>query len=95
MSILHLFFLIFKTIVFIQIILIVLKKEKEDNVFFIITETIFKIGLALFLVLYFEFSDLELNISDKMLFIAAAFVIIFEIDYKGLYNIYKKLLLKS
>ena len=63
----HYFIILIKAIVGIQFVLIFLKKESHDNEIFIITDTIFTISIALFIMSYFTLlnTNAVINYHEK------------------------------
>jgi hypothetical protein len=88
----HYFLIFIKAIVGIQFVLIFLKKESHDNEIFIITDTIFTIGIALFIMSYFTLlnTNAVINYHEKSFFIAAGFLLLLNIDYKKVNSILEK-----
>ena len=88
----HYFLILIKAIVGIQFVLIFLKKESSDNELFIITDTIFTIGIALFIMSYFTLlnTNAVINYHEKSFFIAAGFLLLLNIDYKKVNSILEK-----
>ena len=88
----HYFLLFIKTIVGIQFVLIFLKHESSDNNFFIITDNIFKVSMALFIISYFTLlnKNAVINYHEKSFFIAAGFLLLYDVDYRKVYSIVKR-----
>jgi hypothetical protein len=88
----HYFLIFIKAIVGIQFVLIFLKKESSDNELFIITDTIFTIGIALFIMSYFTLlnTNAVINYHEKSFFIAAGFLLLLNIDYIKVNSILEK-----
>ena len=88
----HYFLIFIKAIVGIQFVLIFLKKESNDNEIFILTDTIFTIGIALFIMSYFTLlnTNAVINYHEKSFFIAAGFLLLLNIDYKKVNSILEK-----
>ena len=88
----HYFIILIKAIVGIQFVLIFLKKESHDNEIFIITDTIFTISIALFIMSYFTLlnTNAVINYHEKSFFIAAGFLLLLNIDYGKVNSILEK-----
>lgn len=88
----HYFLILIKAIVGIQFVLIFLKKQSSDNELFIITDAIFTIGIALFIMSYFTLlnTNTVINYHEKSFFITAGFLLLLNIDYKKVNSILEK-----
>ena len=74
-----LYFVFLKLIVVLQLVLIFLKKQSEESSVFIISNVIFKISLALFLVLFFIFNDIPgINNWDKIIIYYAGVFLLYD-----------------
>jgi hypothetical protein len=82
-----------------QIFLVFLKKQTMDSKIYIITDTVLKISLAIYLLIFsFIHTFLPLGFEDIMILRLCGGVMLFDIDYKGLlneflplFNLYKKI----
>ena len=85
----HYFLLFIKTIVALQVGLIFLKYESPESNFFLVTDNIFKVSLALFIMSYFFLlnTNAVINYHEKSFFVAAGILLLFDVDYKKLYSI--------
>jgi hypothetical protein len=87
----HLYFIILRFIVLIQIILVFLKKHTKDSDIYIISDTIFKLSIALYLFIFFmihSFPGLELG--DVIILRFSGLVLLFDIDFTGLLRVIRK-----
>ena len=70
-----------------QIFLVFLKKQTMDSRIYIVTDTILKISLAIYLLIFsFIHTFLPLGFEDIMILRLCGGVMLFDIDYKGLLN---------
>ena len=80
----HLYFYFLKIILFVFICLIGLKIIDTDSKIYILVHTLFKISLALFIILFFSINKSAkacLDIHDRILFIIAGVILLlFSID---------------
>ena len=65
-----------------------LKKESSESKLFIITDTIFKIAIAIFVISYFYLlnKNAVINYHEKSFFVAAGILLLLDIDYQKFYN---------
>ena len=85
----HYFLIFIKTIVTVQIVMIfLLKKQSSESKLFIISDTIFKISIALFVISYFYLLNKKspINYHEKSFFVAAGILLLLDIDYIKFYN---------
>ena len=89
----HLYFIILKLMVLIQLILVFLKKQTEDSDIYVITDTIFKISIALYLFLFFIiYSFPGLESEDIIILRFSGIVLLYDIDFTGLLRVIRKYL---
>ena len=63
---------------------------KKDNILYLIDESFFKLSIGLLLGVYFFFSShLRIDFEDRMIISIAGFVILADIDYAGIYALWK------
>ena len=74
------------TVQFVMIFL--LNKESSESKLFIITDTIFKIAIAVFVISYFYYlnKDTLINYHEKSFFVAAGVLLLIDIDYIKFYD---------
>jgi hypothetical protein len=83
----HVYFFILKIFVTLQIFLVIIKKHTIDSRIYIITDTILKISLAIYLLSFsFIHTFLPLGYEDIMILRLCGGAILFDIDYNGLAN---------
>ena len=73
----------------VQIVMIfLLKKQSSESKLFVITDTIFKISIALFVISYFFLlhTNAVINYHEKSFFIAAGVLLLLDVDYQKFYN---------
>lgn len=87
----HIFFFFLKVILSIHILLILFNTAIEkDNILYLIDESFFKLSIGLLLGVYFLFSShLRIDLEDRLIISVAGFVILYDIDYAGLYALWK------
>ena len=89
MELYHYYFFFIKFLIIIMTILILFNKSPFDGKYYILIESIFKISLGLFIILYFYGNNCNnLNYYDRLLIIITGFILIFTVKYKNLYNLY-------
>ena len=87
----HIYFILLKIIVGIQVILVFLKKTTEDSEIYIVTDTIFKISVALYLFLFFMINSFPgLEFEDTVVLRFSGMILLYDIDYSGLIRILRK-----
>jgi len=87
----HLYFIILKAIVGIQLALVFFKKTTEDSELYILTDTIFKISIALYLFIFFIINSFPgLDFEDTVILRFSGVVLLYDIDYSGLLRILHK-----
>ena len=84
----HFFFYILKFIILLLIALMSLKIIPIKNKIFVIVDSIFKLSLGLFIIIFFlKNKNDNLYVHDRLLFIMSGFLLILLIDYIQLINI--------
>jgi len=87
----HIYFILLKTIIFIQMALVVLKKQTTDSKLYIVSDTIFKISIALYLFIFFIVNNFPgLDFEDTILLRFAGVILLYDIDYSGLIKIVRE-----
>ena len=87
----HIYFILLKILVVTQCILIFFKKTTKDTDLYILTDTLFKISVAVYLLVFFvayPFPGLEFE--DKLIIRFSAIVLLFDIEYTGLLRVIRK-----
>jgi len=89
----HLYFIILKILVAFQFVLVFLKKQSRDSNMYIISDTIFKISIALYLFLFFTLNTFPgLDWQDVLIIRFSGVVLLYDIDFKGLMGLIRKYL---
>ena len=71
--------------------LVVLKKQTTDSKLYIISDTIFKISIALYLFIFFIVNNFPgLDFEDTILLRFAGIILLYDIDYSGLIKIVRE-----
>ncbi len=84
------YFLILKTIVFLQLVFVTLGFKVAESPIFAIIDTIFKISLGLFLGIYFWlFTPPGLDWEDGIIISIGGFLILTEIEFEPLIKLYE------
>ena len=87
----HIYFIVLKIIVAIQVGLVFLKKTTEDSEIYIVTDTIFKISIALYLFLFFIINSFPgLDFEDTVILRFSGMILLYDIDYSGLIRVLRK-----
>lgn len=87
----HIYFILLKILVVIQVVLVFLKKMTEDSEIYIVTDTIFKISVALYLFIFFIVNSFPgLDFEDTVILRFSGMVMLYDIDYTGLLRILHK-----
>ena len=87
----HIYFIVLKIIVAIQVGLVFLKKTTEDSEIYIVTDTIFKISVALYLFLFFIINSFPgLEFEDTIILRFSGMILLYDIDYSGLIRVLRK-----
>ena len=87
----HIYFILLKILIVLQCILIFFKATTSDTDIYILTDSVFKISVAIYLLVFFivyPFPGLEFE--DKLIIRFSAIVILFDIDYIGLLRVIRK-----
>ena len=85
------YFLFLKVFVIIQFILVLFKKENEETLAFLISDTLFKVSIGLFLILFFWFNRVDLEMYDKLIIAFGGTLLIFDVVYTNLPKVLKLL----
>jgi hypothetical protein len=84
----HTYFFILKLILTIQLVLIFFKKHSTESKLYIISDTIFKISIALFLFVFFYLNSFPgLDWQDAIILRFSGIVLLYDINYNGLIKI--------
>ena len=87
----HIYFILLKIIIAIQLGLVYLKKTTQDSDLYIITDTIFKISIALYLFIFFILNSFPgLEFEDTVILRFSGVVLLYDIDYTGLLRVIRK-----
>ena len=89
----HLYFIILKILVAFHGVLVFLKKQSRESNMYIISDTIFKISIALYLFLFFTLNTFPgLDWQDVLIIRFSGVVLLYDIDFKGLMGLIRKYL---
>ena len=84
----HAYFFLLKALVVIQFALVYLKKQSKDSRFYILSDTVFKISIAIYLFVFFWIFDIpSIGWQDKILLRFSGMILLYDIDYPGLMKI--------
>ena len=84
----HAYFFLLKALVVIQFALVYLKKQSKDSRFYILSDTVFKISIAIYLFAFFWIFDIpSIGWQDKILLRFSGMILLYDIDYSGLMKI--------
>ena len=87
----HVYFILLKILVAIQFILVFLKKQTRDSKIYILTDTIFKISVALYLFLFFTLNTFPgIEWEDVLIIRFSGMILLYDIDFNGLIKIVRE-----
>jgi len=84
MELYHYFFNIIRIIILLLVLLMGLKIIPIQGKYFVLIQTIFKIFIGLFMIIYFSKKDLAISADDKAIIISSGIILIITIDYSEL-----------
>jgi hypothetical protein len=82
----HIYLVTLKLIVIISTILAALGVISHKGPIFYIIETLFKVSLAFYLIIYFSNTKLPMDKHDRTLFIGSGVILLLTIDYQEAYE---------
>lgn len=81
------YFIVIKTLVLIGMLLIFFGKIPQEGPVFVIMDTIFKMSLGLYIILFFGYNQFpQLDKHDRMLLIISGFILLMTIPYKEAFH---------
>lgn len=81
------YFIVIKTLVLIGMIMIFLGKVPEEGPVFVLLDTIFKISLGLYIILFFGYNKVpQIDKHDRMLLVISGFILLATIPYKEAFH---------
>ena len=84
----HLYFYFLKFLILVTIALMSLKLIPVNNKFYIIIDTLFKISLGIFIIVFFSLNkNINMDKHDRILIILSGFILILLIDYIEIINV--------
>jgi len=83
----HVFFVILRLLVLIQLILVIFKKRIFSNKIKLIIYSVLKLSLGIFIILFFYFNNSGIDPWDNYVLQFAGILIIVDIDYSGLLDL--------
>jgi hypothetical protein len=83
----HVFFVILRLLVLIQLVLVIFKKRIFSNKIKLIIDSVIKLSLGLFIILFFYFHNSGIDPWDIYVLQFAGILIIVDIDFTGLLDI--------
>jgi heme/copper-type cytochrome/quinol oxidase subunit 4 len=87
----HIYFILLKILVVIQFVLVTLKKQSRDSKMYILSDTIFKISVALYLLLFFTLNSFPgLEWQDVVIIKFSGMILLYDIDFNGLIKIVRE-----
>lgn len=90
MHLYQVYFFVLKIVVFAQIVLLALGFKVAESPLFAVVDTVFKISLGLFLGIYFWlFRPKGINFEDGIIISVGGFLILADIEFGPLLDIYK------
>jgi len=87
----HIYFILLKILVVIQFVLVTLKKQSRDSKMYILSDTIFKISVAMYLLLFFTLNSFPgLDWQDVVIIRFSGMILLYDIDFNGLIKIVRE-----
>lgn len=87
----HIYFLFLKFVITLQVILVFLKKTTENSDTYVITDTVFKISIALYLFLFSILVDFPgIDFEDVLILRFSGVILLWDIEYNGILRIIRK-----
>ena len=83
----HYYFFLLKFLIIMSIALMALKIIPMHNKLFILIDTVYKISLGLFIIIFFARTKLPLDKHDRILIILSGLVLLLLIDYIAVINV--------
>jgi hypothetical protein len=81
------YFIVIKTLVCIGMALIFLGKIPAEGPIYVIIDTIFKVSLGLYIILFFGYNKVpQIDKHDRMLLIISGFILLITIPYKEAFH---------
>ena len=81
----YIYFIVLKIVFVLQCFLILLKKQTNNSRVYILTDTVFKLSLAIYIWIFLWFYEgTDIAIEDKMILSFSAALIIYDIDYNNI-----------
>jgi len=82
------YFIVLKILISIGILLIIFGKVKSDGPIYTILDTVFKVSLGIYIILFFGYNKVPgVNPHDRLLLIVSGFVLLITINYKEAFYI--------
>ena len=85
----HIFFILLRVLVIIQLFLVICKKQPFSPEVKIIIDTVLKLSIGIFIIIFFYFNHVGLDYWDVFILQFSGIVIILDIDYVNLLKIIK------
>ena len=84
------YFIIVKTLIL--LILVSIKKQSTDSVVYVISDTLLKFSIGMYLIVFFSTHDIpDLSLEDSLLFRLIGLVLILDINYSRLIKTIRKI----
>uniref|UniRef100_A0A6C0ANT3 Uncharacterized protein n=1 Tax=viral metagenome TaxID=1070528 RepID=A0A6C0ANT3_9ZZZZ len=90
MKVYHIFFVILRLLVAIQVVLVVFKKKSFSPSIKVIIDSVLKLSLGLFIIIFFYFHNVGLDPWDIYVLQFSGILIIVDIDYASLLDVIGK-----
>ena len=89
-GIIYKYFIIVKTLIL--LILVSIKKQSTDSIVYVISDTLLKFSIGMYLIVFFSTHDIpNLAFEDSLLFRLIGFVLILDINYSRLIKTIRKI----
>lgn len=87
----HIYFIVLKLLIILQIILVFCKKMTQDQDLYVITDTVFKVSVGLYLFIFFNiYSFPGLEFEDTVILRFSGTILLFDIDFTNLLRIIRR-----
>jgi len=87
----HIFFFILRLLVLVQLILVVFMKQNFSPTIKLLIDSVLKLSLGLFIILFFQFNHIGLDPWDIYVLQFSGILVIVNIDFTGLLKIIDKI----
>jgi len=87
----HIYFIGLKILLILQLVLVFFKKLTRNEKVYLLTDTIFKLSVGLYLIIFFNlYSFPGLEFEDTLIIRFSGTIILFDIDFQSLFNMIRE-----